>query len=77
MSRKHGASQTPPAAKPVAVEARVLASHERENPERLSGQDLRDLAHRRGIARSEAARLTDEKLRLELHILTTRQYAEA
>ena len=61
---------------PAALEV-ALRAHERENPERLSGQALRDLGHRRGMSRSEMERMPDEKLRLQLRILTANQYAEA
>lgn len=55
-------------------EPAVLTTQDRENPAKLSGQALRDLAHRRGIARSESARMTDEKLREQLKYATYRQY---
>jgi hypothetical protein len=49
-----------------AVEAERIPAHHRENPEKLTGDALRELAYRRGIARSEAATMSDEKLRLSL-----------
>ena len=58
-------------------QAKKLASMpaaDRENPEKLSGDLLRQLAHRRGIARSESARMSDEKLRVQLKYVTYRQY---
>lgn len=60
-------------AKPVAE----LSAADRENPAKLTGQALRDLAHRRGIARSEAEGMSDEKLRMQLRYITQRQYADA
>lgn len=57
--------------------AAPLSAADRENPSKLSGDDLRALAHRRGIARSEAAGMSDEKLRQQLNLVINRQYAEA
>lgn len=54
----------------------VLSAADRENPDKLSGDDLRALAHRRGIARSEAAGMDDAKLRMQLRYITNRQYAD-
>jgi len=69
------ARKTARAAAPVAVVA--LSAADRENPERLSGDDLKALAHRRGVSRSEAETMTDDKLRMQLRYITNRQYAEA
>ena len=65
----------PRAVEPAAAPAKLSAS-DMENPDKLSGDDLRALAHRRGIARSEAARMDDGKLRMQLRYLTNRQYAD-
>ena len=59
-----------PAAKPV------LSASDRENPDKLAGEDLRALAHRRGVSRSEAATMSDDKLRMQLRYITNRQYAD-
>lgn len=40
----------------------------------LSGQALRDLAHRRGLAKSQLAAMSDEKIREQLRYATYRQY---
>ena len=40
----------------------------------LSGEALRDLAHQRGLARSELASMSDEKIREQLRYATYRQY---
>lgn len=48
-----------------------------ENPEKLTGDALRALAHRRGVSRSESATMSDEKLRMQLRYITNRQYANA
>lgn len=61
-------------AAPVAV---LLSAADRENPDKLSGEMLRALAHRRGLARSAVERMTDEKIRSELRYLTYRQYEAA
>ena len=58
------------AAEPV----QELSAADRENPEKLSGSDLRELAHRRGLARSEVERMDDDKIRIQLRYLTHRQY---
>lgn len=55
-------------------EMQVLSAADRENPEKLSGSALRDLAHKRGLARSEVERMDDDKIRIQLRYLTHRQY---
>ena len=40
----------------------------------LSGEAVRDLAHRRGLARSDLAVMSDEKIREQLRYATYRQY---
>ena len=52
----------------------VLSAADRENPEKLSGSALRELAHKRGLARSDIAKMDDEKIRTQLRYLTYRQY---
>ena len=61
----------PPPAKPE------LSAADRENPNKLTGEALRRLAHQRGIARSESEGMSDEKLRTQLSYIINRQYAEA
>lgn len=51
-----------------------LPAHARENPAMLSGEALRDLAHQRGLARSELASMSDEKIREQLRYATYSQY---
>ena len=58
----------------AAEPAQELSAADRENPEKLSGSDLRALARRRGLARSEVERMDDEKIRIQLRYLTHRQY---
>lgn len=55
-------------------EMQALSAADRENPEKLAGSDLRDLAHKRGLARSEVERMDDDKIRIQLRYLTHRQY---
>lgn len=46
----------------------------RENPEKLGGEALKALAHRRGLAKSEVARMSDEKIREQLKYRAYSQY---
>lgn len=61
----------------VAQPSAILSASDRENPDKLTGEDLRALAHRRGVSRSESASMSDEKLRMQLRYITQRQYANA
>lgn len=54
-----------------------ISASDRENPNKLTGQPLRDLAHRRGIGRSTLATMSDDKIRSELRYITYRQYDDA
>lgn len=54
-----------------------LSAADRENPERLSGEPLRKLAHTRGMARSDLDKMSDEKIRQQLRYIVARQYQEA
>jgi hypothetical protein len=58
----------------TADERAKLSAADRENPKRLAGQALKDLAHQWGIARSESAVMSDEKLRQQLNIIAHRRY---
>lgn len=58
-----------------AEAARLPAQH-REHPRFLGGEALKQLAHRRGLARSECDRLDDERLRVQLNYLISRQYRD-
>jgi len=68
------ATLPPPA--PIHQAAEPLSAADRENPDKLTGEALRALAHRRGVSRSEAETMSDEKLRMQLRYITQRQYAE-
>ncbi len=61
----------------VAQPSAILSASDRENPDKLAGEDLRALAHRRGVSRSESASMSDDKLRMQLRYITHRQYANA
>ena len=58
----------------AAEPEQALSAAYRENPEKLSGSDLRVLAHRRGLARSDIERMDDDKIRTQLRYVTHRQY---
>lgn len=82
--KKPAAKSSGSAVRPVSVSARKapdttepLSAADRENPEKLSGEPLRKLAHNRGIARSELENLTDEKIREQLRYRVHRQYEES
>lgn len=45
-----------------------------ENPNKLEGDALRDLAHKRGLSRSELDGMPDAKIRMQLLYVTNRQY---
>lgn len=64
-----------PAPDPSAEQPKPLTAADRENPDKLSGDDLRALAHRRGLAKSVLATMPDEKIRMELRYITNRQYS--
>ena len=53
-----------------------LPAYLREHPEMLTGDALRALAHKHGIARSEAEKMTDEKIRLQLKYAIYRRYED-
>lgn len=55
-------------------DVQALSAADRENPEKLAGSDLRSLAHKRGLSRSEVERMDDDKIRMQLRYLTFRQY---
>jgi len=61
----------------AAQPSAILSASDRENPDKLTGEDLRALAHRRGVSRSESASMSDDKLRMQLRYITNRQYANA
>jgi len=54
-----------------------VSSADRENPDKLTGAALRELAHRRGLSRSAVATMAESKIRTELRYLAYRQYEDA
>lgn len=64
-----GVLPKPPKAPEPPSEPPRLTTEQRENPRYLSGEALRELAHRWGIARSEAAAMSDDKLRMQLRYI--------
>ena len=58
---------------PDAVPVRAT---DRDFPNRLSGDALRELAHQRGLARSSLDDMTDTKIREQLRYILQRQYEE-
>lgn len=57
----------------AAVQVPLSAAH-RANPTMLAGKALHDLAHQRGMSRSDLARMPDEKVREQMRYLVHRQY---
>ena len=49
---------------------------DRDFPNRVSGDALRELAHQRGLARSSLDGMTDTKIREQLRYILQRQYEE-
>lgn len=56
---------------------RALPGFGRDNPNALAGDALRELAHERGMARSELSTMTDDKVREQLRYLVSAAYSEA
>lgn len=54
-----------------------MSAADRENPDKLTGEALRKLAHSRGLARSTLETMPDEKIREQLRYITHRQYDDA
>lgn len=54
----------------------TLSAGDRENPDKLWGQVLRDFAHRMGIAKSMMSGWTDAKVRDQIRIYLRRRYEE-
>ena len=60
----------------VVAECVPVRATERDFPNRLSGDALRELAHQRGLARSSLDSMTDTKIREQLRYILQRQYEE-
>jgi len=57
-------------------EAVPMRATDRDFPNRLSGDALRELAHQRGLAKSSLDSMTDTKIREQLRYILQRQYEE-
>ncbi len=60
----------------VVSESVPVRATDRDFPNRLSGDALRELAHQRGLARSSLVSMTDTKIREQLRYILQRQYEE-
>ena len=60
----------------VVSESVPVRATDRDFPNRLSGDALRELAHQRGLARSSLGGMTDTKIREQLRYILQRQYEE-
>lgn len=60
----------------VAGEALALPAHHKEHPNKLTGEALRTLAHRHGLAKSQLATMSDDKIREQLKYLAYRRASE-
>ena len=60
----------------VAPEAVPMRATDRDFPNRLGGDALREVAHQRGLARSSLDSMTDTKIREQLRYILQRQYEE-
>lgn len=54
-----------------------MSAADLSNPAKLAGDALKKLAHTMGMAKSELARLDDDKIRAQLKYLTHRKYETA
>ena len=69
-------SETAVALENVLSDAAPMRATDRDFPNRLSGDALRELAHQRGLARSSLDSMTDTKIREQLRYILQRQYEE-
>ena len=60
----------------VVAESVPVRATDRDFPNRLSGDALRELAHQRGLAKSSLDSMTDTKIREQLRYILQRQYEE-
>ena len=60
----------------VVSESVPVRATDRDFPNRLSGDALRELAHQRGLAKSSLDSITDTKIREQLRYILQRQYEE-
>jgi hypothetical protein len=64
------------ATKPKALLAPPLSAADKANPNKLHGDDLRALAHQRGMAKSLLANMPDEKIRAQIRYIDYGQYGQ-
>jgi hypothetical protein len=73
-------TDAPPAPPPAPAAPRrkpvVLSAEDRENPHKLKGAALRELAHKNGMAKSEIDGMPEEKLREQMQRFTVRRYED-
>lgn len=62
---------------PPEPTAQRLTAADLENPSKISGQMLKDLAHKRGLSRSSMEDMPDDKIREQLRYITQNQYEDA
>jgi hypothetical protein len=73
-ARKRVSRQADKAPKQQANVVALMPVAHRENPEKLEGDALKALAHRRGMPKSELEKMPDAKIREQLKYLAYRQY---
>ena len=76
--KKHGLEHEMlvPQGETAVPEAVPVRATDRDFPNRLSGDALRELAHQRGLARSSLEGMADAKIREQLRYILQRQYEE-
>jgi hypothetical protein len=57
---------------PAVADTPHLSATDRDNPAKVSGQELRVLAHQKGMARSLLDGMSDHKIREQLRYITQR-----
>jgi hypothetical protein len=62
---------------PAGSDTPRLSATDRDNPAKVSGQELRVLAHQKGMARSLLDGMGDDKIREQLRYITQRQIEAA
>ena len=67
---------TPPVARARRAPVVELSAQDRENPAKLSGRPLRELAHKYGLAKSDIASMSEDKLREQMHRYQRRRQDE-
>lgn len=61
---------------PDSAAAEYVPAYHREHPDKISGQALRDLAHKKGMAKSELANMSDDKIRIQLKYIDYRRASD-